>query len=156
MPCHRTRLMLLPYLHGQLAPIAAQEISSHLAGCAACAGEEALLREEMDCFRMAVRVQAPAGLHSGVMRRLESVRLPAATQGASAGPRRVLRATALVAASLALTITGLAFIWPAAGDALVNAGARLGSQLLCYAGERSLVWPGLMRAAETLWDLAGL
>ncbi|MDP2873242.1 MAG: zf-HC2 domain-containing protein [Bacillota bacterium] len=163
MPCHRTRLMLLPYLHGELSAIAAQEIAAHLAGCPACAAEEALLREEMGQFQVALRAKAPSGLQEGVLLRMRRAHVfQGAGVGVGAGapgrvnPRRLLHAGVLAAASVALAVAGLAFLWPPAGDMLVSGAARLGSQLSRYAGERSQVWPGLVRAAGALWNLTGL
>lgn len=164
MPCNRARLMLLAYVHGELPEIAASEVASHIAGCPACAREHALLRDEIGRFSAVLRAEAPPNLHTDVMGRLRRASLPrvgsrAGCPGATvrrADLLRLLRAGALLAASVALAIAGLAFLWPAAGDALVSGAARLGSQFVRYAGERSYVWPGLIRAAGALRSLAGL
>lgn len=161
MPCHRTRLMLLDYLNGELPEMQEAEVAAHIQGCPACAAEESLLRREMALFCAGVYVPPPHNLHSVVMGRLEQAGLRARTALGPAGPLRwdplrLLRAGALAAASVCLAVAGLAFLWPAAGDALVSGAARLGSELTRHAGQRSQVLPGLVRAAGALLNLAGL
>jgi anti-sigma factor RsiW len=156
--------MLLSYLHGELPDTQSAEVAAHIRDCPACADEEANVRREIALFGLGISMPAaPPYLEGAVMSRLEGVGLGLwQRQVAGIGrwrrtdPVYILRACALTVASVCLAIAGLAFIWPAAGDALVSGAARLGSELTRYAGQRSPVLPGLVRAAGALLNLAGL
>lgn len=95
MRCARVRARLSPWLEGDLAPAAREQLQFHLDGCPACRAELRALREGIDLLRGLDDPAGPPHLEQRIVARLREA-------AGSPPPRRLPGAVAHFAAQLAV------------------------------------------------------
>lgn len=159
MQCDKARQDLLAYIDGRLTGPPALELKAHLDECTDCAALLTALRTTAQALNMVVGgTTAPVALTERCLAALqrEAATMPAARTYRTKMRWRPLRAGALVAASLALAVTGLSLIAPPAYAMVVSNVARLGAQASVIAVERVPAWGQVLRAIDGILAILGL
>jgi len=125
MKCEAARLLIEPYLDGELDRAAVDEIEAHLTICAACRATLATLEELRGALRALPRERAPAELRARLMN-IGEARAPESPRTAAAGVWWKLAAAVV----LGIAIGAGVMRWSGVERALPGPGSLLARDLL--------------------------